>query len=277
MRENIRSFFTAVLAAGAFACGPGGDEAIDNTEDGLCPIPIASTAVGPSSVEPLVEPCEPVCGDGICSSGESSGTCPQDCPPPPPPPPPPPVTWSAWLNRDVPSGAGDWETRVDFSVSQVGCALPSYVEAQTTAGVDWRNTGEVLTVSPDVGLICRNADQSDATCNNYRVRFGCATINWAYLTQAWHENVDLRDGAIIHMVPTSQSVPRARFNERMTFYTNNGFDIWRLAPNDAHYWRSGTWSRSGNVITVLFNDGVLIQERYEVAELRSSIFRFRRL
>jgi hypothetical protein len=98
----------------------------------------------------------------------SGVSCPEDCGAPTQT-----LVWSAWLDRDDPSGTGDWETRADFTLSQVGCSSPSQIDAKTLTGVAWQNTGEVLTVSPIVGLICRNADQSDGACQDYEVRFGC--------------------------------------------------------------------------------------------------------
>lgn len=222
------------------------------------------------------EPCTPsTCGDGICASVEV-GRCIADCGPPPAPY----IQWSPWLNRDNPGGTGDWEMLADFTTSQVGCSLPAFIEAQTTTGVSWQNAGENLTVSPDVGLVCRNADQSDGACRDYRVRFGCATLDWTALPRSWHEDTARMTGSIEAFVPTTVSVPVGRFVEEMTFGSNGSFSILRLAPNDAHYNAYGTWTRNGNVISVSYYDtriNVSIQESYRVAELTSSMFRFRRM
>ena len=80
-------------------------------------------------------------------------------------------TWTAWLNRDAPSGAGDYETRVDF-VPAV-CANPIAIQCQTTVGVDWTQTGEVYSCTPATGGVCVNANQPDGACMDYRVRFLC--------------------------------------------------------------------------------------------------------
>lgn len=80
-------------------------------------------------------------------------------------------TWTAWLNRDAPSGNGDYETRADF-VPAV-CASPLAIQCQTTAGVDWTLTGEVYSCTPSVGGVCINANQPDGSCMDYRVRFLC--------------------------------------------------------------------------------------------------------
>jgi hypothetical protein len=80
-------------------------------------------------------------------------------------------TWTSWLNRDAPSGDGDYETRVDF-VPPV-CANPIGIQCQTTAGVDWTLTGEVYSCTPASGGICVHANQPDRSCMDYRVRFLC--------------------------------------------------------------------------------------------------------
>ncbi len=45
----------------------------------------------PTNAPPVNVPPSPVCGNGICETGESSADCPADCPAPPPPPPTPPA------------------------------------------------------------------------------------------------------------------------------------------------------------------------------------------
>jgi hypothetical protein len=220
--------------------------------------------------------CPGECGNDVCEPGER-GVCPEDCGPPPPPP---YIRWSSWLNRDNPSGTGDWETLADFSFSQVGCSLPAFIDAKTIAGVSWQSTGEKLTVSPDVGLFCRVAEQTDGDCQDYQVRFGCTSLAWGALPQAWHENIDFLSGNIEHFVPQSVDVPITRFVAAVVFGADGSFSTLRIAPNDAHYWARGTWTRSSEVITVNFVDPRTmqsLQERYQVAELTATTFRFRRI
>ena len=81
--------------------------------------------------------------------------------------------WTPWLNRDAPSGTGDWET-VSDAVALGGCAYPAWVECKTTTGLDWWKTGEVIIYSAYQGCICRNADQPDQICNfDYTMRELC--------------------------------------------------------------------------------------------------------
>ncbi|WP_163996674.1 hypothetical protein [Pyxidicoccus caerfyrddinensis] len=82
-------------------------------------------------------------------------------------------TWTPWLNRDAPSLSGDWESLVDFLGMGQACPNPLGIECQTVTGVDWTQTGQVYTCEPTVGGICRNVDQTNGTCFDYRVRFLC--------------------------------------------------------------------------------------------------------
>lgn len=82
------------------------------------------------------------------------------------------ATWTAWLDRDNPSGNGDWEQR---SLQTGVCANPiNYQARRVGTGTPANSTGEVFfRNSPIDGLVCRNADQPDNTCFDYEVRFLC--------------------------------------------------------------------------------------------------------
>lgn len=82
-------------------------------------------------------------------------------------------TWTGWLDRDNASGSGDWETLNLLAADGLTCSNPVGIQCQTTSGVDWTSAGEVYTCSVSSGGICRNADQSDGYCQDYRVRFLC--------------------------------------------------------------------------------------------------------
>jgi len=236
---------------------------------------IDDTPVCPTNV--IGDPLCPVCGDGRCDFDEDV-SCPSDCPPPPDDPGPSSIQWSSWLDRDVPSGSGDWETRADFTVAQVGCASPVAIVARTLSGVPWQSTGEVLTVSPSVGLICLNDSQPDGACQDYQVRFGCGALDWSPLFQAWHANNSLFSGDIEYFVPASVPVPNGRFVGAMSFGVGGDFSALQLPPDDAHYTDFGSFSLSGNVITASFTDRRRgsVTEHYDVVELTSSVLRFRR-
>jgi hypothetical protein len=262
------------LAGAASGCALDREDGSQTSSDEVIVCPLAQRVVVGNQVF-----C-PNCGDGICEAGESQDSCPEDCEAPPPPP--PPYTWSVWLNRDSPSGTGDWEDLPDFTIAQVGCALPAQINAKTLTGTPWQNTGEVLQVSPDVGLICLIDHQPDGACQDYEVQFGCATstnLNWAALTQSWHENVSLLTGNIHDFVPIGIDVPPSRFVQTLTFNTDGSFLITNPLPTDGPYTSGGTWTRSGQIITVSYFDrlnAITVVEHYQVAEITSSVFRFRR-
>jgi microsomal dipeptidase-like Zn-dependent dipeptidase len=81
--------------------------------------------------------------------------------------------WTGWLNRDGPSGSGDWELLSEFLSAGQVCSSPIGIQCQTTSGVDWTQSGEASTCDAATGGICRNADQPDGYCLDYRVRFLC--------------------------------------------------------------------------------------------------------
>eukprot|EP00118_Oscarella_pearsei_P020013 m.215603 g.215603 ORF g.215603 m.215603 type:complete len:209 (+) comp39836_c0_seq1:464-1090(+) len=84
--------------------------------------------------------------------------------------------WTAWLDRDNPSGVGDFETLKDFIREKAPvCPRPIGINCRAKAtGRDARLTGEIVICSKDVGLICINNRQRDRRCNfDYEVRFLC--------------------------------------------------------------------------------------------------------
>lgn len=80
--------------------------------------------------------------------------------------------WTPWLNRDLPSGNGDYETLPDFLAAGQACATPMAIECRTLSGVDYRNAGQNYTCEANVGGFCRNAENG-ARCLDYEVRFLC--------------------------------------------------------------------------------------------------------
>jgi hypothetical protein len=124
------------------------------------------------------EPCNSVSGacvhqdgspvaDGVCS--EQRGYKPQACPSHL-------GSWSPWYDRDDPSGSGDWETLTDLRKQHPDlCDQPRTLDGRVRVShVDAQLSGEDLSLSsPTVGLVCRNADQTDGRCLDYEVRFCC--------------------------------------------------------------------------------------------------------
>ena len=84
-----------------------------------------------------------------------------------------PTWWTGWYDRDNPSGTGDWETRADHGNVCLGDTVIG-IEGKTLSGTPAHQTGESLYhYSAAVGLVCRNADQSDGSCMDYKVRYLC--------------------------------------------------------------------------------------------------------
>ncbi len=85
-----------------------------------------------------------------------------------------PGIWTAWLDRDDPSGSGDWETVAEFRAEGNNIcngATPIGIECQTLSGMNWTNTGQAYTCNAATGGVCQNSQQQN--CQDYRVRFLC--------------------------------------------------------------------------------------------------------
>lgn len=79
--------------------------------------------------------------------------------------------WTAWLDRDNPSGTGDWETLNSFAGV---CDEPVAIQCRAKDKTYWTQTTDVgVTCERDSGLACRKVDQVDNTCEDYEVRFFC--------------------------------------------------------------------------------------------------------
>ena len=88
-----------------------------------------------------------------------------------------PFNWTDWIDRDNPSGTGDWET-VSDAVPLGGCPNPIWLECQTLTGTNWWQTGDVIRYSTNGGCLCVDADQpliaGVRKCrNDYRIRMLC--------------------------------------------------------------------------------------------------------
>ena len=183
------------------------------------------------------------------------------------------VVWSNWLDRDNAGGAGDGENLSGFSESQVGCKAPVAIDAKTRSGQHYQQTLEALIVSPTYGLVCKNEWQSDKYCEDYMVRFGCESgIDWQFLIGDWHE--DHNTG---NFVPTSVDLGVARYRQVIRFASGGQLSIRRLASNDAHYYVNGSWSRSGDQVTMTYFDSKTNQSfnnTIKITELSSTKLTF---
>ncbi|XP_028296104.1 cartilage intermediate layer protein 2-like [Gouania willdenowi] len=152
--------------------------------------------------------------------------------------------WTQWFDRDNPSGSGDWETLKDLRKENPGkiCPQPTDIEARTLSGQNAPAPGdESILIWPTVGLICKNKDQKDKKCEDYRVRFRCsapycAAVCWTKWfdrdnpsgTGDWELLKDLRNenpGQICEKphdmeVVTTDNPPIAAGNTGQNFYLN---------------------------------------------------------
>ncbi len=82
-----------------------------------------------------------------------------------------------WLDRDDPTGEGDYETIVDFleeGTLPESCAEPISISCRTVGThIDWTETGEVYHCDRTIGGYCVNDEQPDGTCMDYEVQFVC--------------------------------------------------------------------------------------------------------
>ena len=93
-------------------------------------------------------------------------------------PSPPIISWTQWFDYDSPGGSGDYELLTSLRTAYPGkiCDSPTNIECQTTAGLDYTATKEVVVCDVTKGAMCVNAQQPDGTCNyDYKVRFYCGS------------------------------------------------------------------------------------------------------
>ncbi|MCE3251701.1 MAG: uncharacterized protein K0Q67_711 [Cellvibrio sp.] len=85
---------------------------------------------------------------------------------------------------------------------------------------------------------------------------GCElnTVAAANLHGDWHEDPAQSTAGIEHYVPTSIDLGASRFRNMISFFAGGTGKIFRLAPNDGHYFVNTTWALSGNKVTVTFTD-----------------------
>ncbi|XP_072420919.1 cell migration-inducing and hyaluronan-binding protein-like [Chiloscyllium punctatum] len=86
------------------------------------------------------------------------------------------VEWTEWFNRDDERGSGDWEKLSDLRVAFPGkiCESPIDIQVVTVHGIPASRTGQVFHMhDQDYGFVCRNKDQANGSCMNYKVRFLC--------------------------------------------------------------------------------------------------------
>ena len=171
---------------------------------------------------------------------------------------------SQWLDRDDPSGSGDWEQLSDFAQYQVGCTYPIGVNARTTDGVSFWQTGEKLTVSSSRGLVCENRLQDDKKCLDYEVRFTCRRVPWERLTGTWFVDVaqyreDVRNGKpnneVYLLKQGHPDIEPSRAPQLIRLYSGNHLEVSYTGPADGLFWEVGTWTTHDSNNTIRLNLG----------------------
>lgn len=82
--------------------------------------------------------------------------------------------WTQWLDRDNPSGTGDWENLNAFLANGQACEFPQAIKCKTLDGQDYHSTGQTYTCDVTIGGICKNNEQATGeTCLDYKVKFLC--------------------------------------------------------------------------------------------------------
>lgn len=80
--------------------------------------------------------------------------------------------WTDWLDRDNPSGKGDYETVKDFVTAGMIDPDPVGIQCRTLDGQPWQAAGQVYSCDAAVGGVCVNSKQvGGAQCLDYEVRF----------------------------------------------------------------------------------------------------------
>nr|XP_005989659.1 PREDICTED: cell migration-inducing and hyaluronan-binding protein [Latimeria chalumnae] len=103
------------------------------------------------------------------------------------------VEWTEWFNRDDERGSGDWEKLSDLRTAYPDkiCANPIDMQAAVQDGVLANLTAEVFYKNDkDYGFVCRNQDQPDGICHDYKVRFLCGKPVWPRVTVAIDTHVN---------------------------------------------------------------------------------------
>nr|XP_019934148.1 PREDICTED: mucin-5AC-like [Paralichthys olivaceus] len=72
-----------------------------------------------------------------------------------------------------------------FCAARKICNNPLQIQVQTTSGASVASTGNVIAVSDkNTGFICKNSNQTQGSCKDYRVRFQCP-LDFCILPVCW--------------------------------------------------------------------------------------------
>ncbi|XP_070562470.1 fibroblast growth factor receptor 2-like [Ptychodera flava] len=165
--------------------------------------------------------------------------------------------WTRYFNIDNADDEGDKElvTEVRQIFPRFMCSNPTRIEVLTEGGIAAKETGEVFSVY-DVsrGFYCRNEDQSDGVCENYKVRFCCPGGQGAEWCLT---NEELKQNSV-----------KANFSVNIAENVKLGSDIWKLPFHDIAT-TSAEFNES-NVISVEIVDGNKVN-RFSISKNNSSV------
>lgn len=80
------------------------------------------------------------------------------------------------------------------------------------------------------------------------------SCNVAFVEGSWQEDQLRKTTDTKYYVPLNIDLGVARYRQTFIFRANGVAEILRLAPNDAHYSVTGTWSLSGDILTLKYSD-----------------------
>lgn len=203
------------------------------------------------------------------------------------PPPDDRLRWSPWLDRDDPTGTGDWELMDDFAWEEVGCLVPIAVQATTLSCAPAPLDDPEIQITPMIGLRCENAPTAGEaegpgveppapTCADYQVRFGCADPDWDALPGRWVEEVDRRQGTLETWIPLAPAMSSTA--PVMTFEADGVFVLGAVGPDGVPLELRGAWQRQGEQLMLNWTDA---EERahtlaLSVGDIRPEVLMVRR-
>ena len=84
--------------------------------------------------------------------------------------------WTDYFSVDEPTERGDLEFLSDIREEYPDeiCENPTALDARVVgSNIPYTETGEILTVDLNVGLVCVNQQQALLRCSDYELRFCC--------------------------------------------------------------------------------------------------------
>lgn len=133
------------------------------------------------------------------------------------------------------------------------------------------STNAIKSTNSEEGSIIISNDYFRASDIDYQ-KYKLLTI----LFQEWkHAREEEEDSIQIYRPSNSQNFPSTRFRGSFEFYKDGRFKYLYLAPNDAHYFRYGTWGLSkkeSSLIGLFYSSQKM--NRIKIIQLNNNILSF---